>query len=72
MAVAAPNGRTSLLLAACSSDLKTAVAYYGLQPAAEEAPRINASLLLHYAGRDERINAGIPETKKALDEAGVD
>jgi carboxymethylenebutenolidase len=28
-------------------------------------------LLLHYAGLDERINAGIPEYEQALKEAGV-
>jgi carboxymethylenebutenolidase len=29
-------------------------------------------LLLHYAGLDERINAGIPEYEQALKDAGVD
>ena len=28
-------------------------------------------LLLHYAGNDERVNAGIPDFKAALDEARV-
>jgi carboxymethylenebutenolidase len=28
-------------------------------------------LLLHYAGNDERVNAGIPDFKAALDEAQV-
>ena len=28
-------------------------------------------LLLHYAGTDERINAGIPDFKAALDAVGV-
>ena len=39
--------------------LKAAVPYYGRQPAAEDVPRIKASLLLHYAGLDQRINKGI-------------
>ncbi len=40
-------------------DLKAGVAYYGAQPKAENVPKIKAALLLHYAGLDERINAGI-------------
>ena len=34
-------------------------------------PTIKAKLLLHYAGLDERIDAGIPAFKAALDEAGA-
>jgi carboxymethylenebutenolidase len=33
---------------------------------------IKAPLLLHYAGLDERINAGIPAYEQALNAAGVD
>ena len=53
-------------------ELGAAVAFYGRQPAAEEVPNIKAPLLLHYAGLDERINAGIPAYEKALDANGVD
>ena len=35
-------------------------------------PAIKAALLLHYAGLDERINAGIDGYKKALEAAGKD
>lgn len=59
-------------LAVHSPDLQAAAPYYGPQPATEEVPKIRASLLLHYAGLDERINAGIPEYEAALKEAGVD
>jgi carboxymethylenebutenolidase len=55
-----------------SPDLQAAVPYYGPQPAAEDVPKIKASLLLHYAGLDERINAGIPEFEAALKKASVD
>jgi len=34
-------------------------------------PRIKASMLLHYAEDDERINAGIPAFEAALKRAGV-
>jgi carboxymethylenebutenolidase len=59
-------------LAAASPDLSAGVAYYGRQASAEEAANIKAALLLHYAGTDERINAGIPAYEAALQAAGVD
>jgi carboxymethylenebutenolidase len=58
-------------LAVDDPDLAAAVAYYGMQPDAADAARIKAKLLLHYAGLDERIDAGIPAFKAALDKAGV-
>jgi carboxymethylenebutenolidase len=57
-------------LATKSPELKAAVAYYGAQPKAEAVPNIKAALLLHYAGLDERINAGIDAYKKALQDNG--
>jgi carboxymethylenebutenolidase len=53
-------------------DLTAAVPFYGPQPAPEDVPKIKAALLLHYAGNDERINAGITEYEAALKKAGVD
>jgi len=53
-------------------DLAAAVPYYGRQPDAQDVPEIKASMLLHYAGLDERINAGIPAFEKALEEASVE
>ena len=53
-------------LAAADPSLKAAVAYYGRQLPAAEVPKISAPLLLHYAGLDERINAGIAEYEAAL------
>lgn len=38
-----------------------------MQPKAEDVPKIKASLLLHYAGLDERIDAGIDAFRAALD-----
>ena len=52
-------------------DLAAAVPFYGGQPAAEDVPKINAPLLLHYAGLDERINAGWPAYETALKANGV-
>jgi carboxymethylenebutenolidase len=59
-------------LAVNAPDLKAGVAYYGAQAKAEDVPKIKAALLLHYAGLDERINAGIEAYRKALTENGKD
>jgi len=56
-------------LAAAGTALAASVAYYGAQLPADQVPAITAPLLLHYAGLDERINAGIASYKAALDAA---
>jgi carboxymethylenebutenolidase len=66
------GGALANQLAVNVPDLGAAVPFYGRQPTSEEAARIEAPLLLHYAGLDERINAGIPGYEQALKEAGVD
>ena len=53
-------------------DLAAAVPFYGSQPAPEDVPKIKAAMLIHYAGDDQRINAGIPAFEEALKKAGVD
>ncbi|MBU2497979.1 MAG: dienelactone hydrolase family protein [Proteobacteria bacterium] len=55
-----------------SPDLKAAVPFYGMQPSPEDVPKIKASLLLHYAGNDDRINKGIPAFEDALKKASID
>jgi carboxymethylenebutenolidase len=52
-------------------DLAAGVPFYGAQPTAEDAAKIKAPLLIHYAGIDERINAGWPAYEAALKQAGV-
>ena len=54
-----------------SPDLRAAVPFYGRQPAPEDVPKIKASLLLHYAGLDRRINAGITAFEAALEKASI-
>jgi len=66
------GGGTVNTLAVNSPDLSAGVAYYGMQPKAEDVPKIKAALLLHYAGLDDRIDAGIDAYKKALDAAHVE
>jgi len=48
-------------------DLAAAVPFYGVQPSAADTAKIKAPLLIHYAGLDERIDAGWPAWKEALD-----
>ena len=57
-------------LAAASPELKAGVAYYGRQIPAARVAAIRAPLLLHYAGLDEPVNAGIPAYETALKETG--
>lgn len=52
-------------------DLAAAVPFYGAQPPIEDVSKIKAPLLIHYAGNDERINAGWPAYEDALKKAGV-
>ena len=65
------GGAMANQVAVHSSDVVAAVPYYGAMPATEDVPKIKASLLLHYAGIDERINAGIPAFEQALKKASV-
>jgi carboxymethylenebutenolidase len=53
-------------IAAAGTTLNAAVPYYGAQIPAEDVPKIGCPLLLHYAGDDERINAGIAAYEAAL------
>jgi carboxymethylenebutenolidase len=48
-------------------DLAAAVPFYGDQPSAADTAKIRAPLLIHYAGLDERVDAGWPAWKEALD-----
>jgi carboxymethylenebutenolidase len=52
--------------------LRAAVPFYGIQPAAEDVPKIKAAMLIHYAAQDDRINAGIAAFEEALKKAGVE
>jgi carboxymethylenebutenolidase len=58
-------------LAVASPDLMAGVSYYGAQPKAGIG-QIKARLLLHFAGLDDRTNAGIKDYEAALQAAGID
>jgi carboxymethylenebutenolidase len=58
-------------LAVTEPGLKAAVAFYGRQPALHDVLKIRAAVQLHYAGVDERVNAGMAAYEEAMKKAGV-
>jgi carboxymethylenebutenolidase len=60
------GGMVNTLAVRIPKTLAAAVPFYGRQPRAEDVPRIEAPLLIHYAGLDTRINEGWPAFEKAL------
>ncbi len=65
------GGGVSLQCAAQQEAVVASVCFYGLALSEEDTARVTAPLMMHYAGTDDRINAGIPEFRKALDAHGV-
>lgn len=53
-------------LAVAYPELGASVPFYGRQPSAEDVPAIQAPLMIHYAGLDERVNAGWDAYSEAL------
>jgi carboxymethylenebutenolidase len=66
------GGGVTNQVAVHAPDLAAAVPFYGMQPAPEDVPKIRAAMLIHYAGDDQRIDAGIPAFEEALKKAGVE
>lgn len=60
------GGWISNMMAVRIPGLDAAVPFYGGQPSAEDVPKINAPLQLHYAALDTRVNAGWPDYEAAL------
>jgi carboxymethylenebutenolidase len=60
------GGIVNQLAVLLGKDLNAGVAFYGRQAGVDDVPKIFAPLLLHYAGNDERINAGIAAYEAAL------
>jgi carboxymethylenebutenolidase len=65
------GGAMANQIAVNSPDVLAVVPYYGSQPASEDVSKIKASLLLQYAGLDERINKGITAYEEALRKASI-
>ena len=66
------GGWISNMMAVKVPDLAAAVPFYGSQPADDEVAEINAPLLIHYAGLDERVNAGWEAYEAKLKELDKD
>jgi carboxymethylenebutenolidase len=60
------GGMANMLAVRLGAELAVAVPFYGAQAKPEEASKIKAALLLHYASNDARINAGWPAYEEAL------
>jgi carboxymethylenebutenolidase len=65
------GGISNMLAVRLGKDVNAAVPFYGGQPPAADAAKIQAPLLLHYAGLDTRVNAGWPAYEEALKAAKV-
>lgn len=65
------GGMVNAVACAAGDRLAVAVPYYGPQPDAAAVPAIKAHMVLHYAGLDDRIDAGIPAYEAALKAARV-
>ncbi|HEX5698519.1 MAG TPA: dienelactone hydrolase family protein [Rhodoferax sp.] len=65
------GGGVAYVLATRLSELDAAVPFYGNHPPVEEAAKVKAPLLIHFAAVDERINAAWPAYEAALKAAGV-
>lgn len=60
------GGGMVMQLAVRQAGLDAAVAFYGRHPDPADAARIEAPLMLHHAGLDERVNASWPAFEAAL------
>jgi carboxymethylenebutenolidase len=65
------GGGMTWRLATANADLRAAVPYYGANPPLQDVPKIKAAVLAIYGGLDERINAGIPAVREAMQKANV-
>lgn len=65
------GGGLALRAAVETVGVDCAVAFYGKQLSAEDTRKLKVPVMLHYAGTDERINAGINDFRAALDAVGV-
>ena len=60
------GGGVANSLAVRIPDLGAAAPFYGRQPSADDAAKIKAPLLLHYAANDQGVNQGWPAFEEAL------
>lgn len=64
------GGGMAWRLATRQRDLRAAAPFYGPAPPLDDVKNIQAAVLAIYAGKDQRINAGIPQLDEALKAGG--
>ncbi len=65
------GGGVSLQCAVATPSADAAVLFYGRALSAEQVAQVKVPLMMNYAGNDPRVNAMIPDFRKALDEQQV-
>jgi carboxymethylenebutenolidase len=65
------GGGVAHMLSTQMPELAAAVPYYGNMPPVEDAAKVKAPLLIHFAGMDERINKAWPAYEQALKAASA-
>jgi len=65
------GGGVTWELATQNPDLKAAAPFYGSNPPLEDVPRIRAAILAIYGALDQRIDAGMPAVRAAMQNAGI-
>jgi len=65
------GGGVSLLCAAREAATAASVCFYGRPLGADNIATVNIPLMMHYAGKDSRVNQTIPEFRTLLDEHQV-
>ena len=65
------GGGMTWRLATQNADLRAAVPFYGSNPPIADVPKIRAAVMALYGALDERLNAGIPQVREALQAARV-
>src|SRR5207249_1236035 len=66
------GGVVNTLAVRLGDALSAGVPFYGAQPPAADVAKIKAHMLIHYAGMDDRIDAGWPAYEAALKANKVD
>jgi len=64
------GGIVNTLAVRIPKTISAGVPFYGRQPRPEDVAKIEAPLLIHYAGLDTRVNEGWPAFEKALKASG--
>jgi len=65
------GGAMTWRLATVNADLRAAIPFYGPNPPIGDVAKIKAAVLAIYGALDERVNAGIPAMREALQKANV-